>query len=65
MNDKKRGWLIFLAALGVMLGLLSSDLAKLQEWEMAYHPQFVASVFVHMSAVIAAFVGGKLIPTGE
>lgn len=62
MTEKRKGYLIFLAALGVMLGLISGNIAELQSWHEVFQPQFVASVFVHLSAVIAAFVGGKLVP---
>ena len=63
MNNKTAGWILGLAALGMMLGLMSGDVAKIKTWTDVFSPLFVADMFAHISAVIMAFIGGKLIPT--
>lgn len=59
---KASGWLIFIAAVGMMLGLLAGDVHSLNNWNDAFNTAFVAGVMTHISAVIAAFVGGNLVP---
>lgn len=59
---KASGWLIFIAALGMMLGLLAGDVSSLNHWNEIFYPSFIAGVMTHISAVIAAFVGGNLVP---
>jgi len=56
------GYIILIAALGMMSGLLSHDVASLQSLSEVTTPKFIASVMGHLSAVITAFVGGKIIP---
>ena len=63
MTPTRTGWIIFIAAVGAMLGLVSHDIAELETWSQATTPLFVSSMLAHLGAVIAAFVGGKLIPT--
>lgn len=57
------GYLILVAAIGMMCSLLAGDVARLDHWRDALDPAFVAGVMTHLGAVSAAFVGGKLIPT--
>ena len=63
MNNSTAGWTLGLAALAMMLGLMSGDIAKVKTWTDVTQPVFVADMCAHLSAVIMAFVGGKLIPT--
>ena len=63
MTNQFAGWGLGLAALGMMLGLVSGDIAKIKDWNDVFQPLFIADIMAHMSAVIMAFVGGKLIPT--
>jgi glycerol-3-phosphate acyltransferase PlsY len=56
------GWVIFVAAIGMMLGMLAVDIASLKAWSDMQTPVFVGTTLGHMAAVIAAFVGGKIIP---
>jgi hypothetical protein len=58
------GWLVFVAAIGMMLGLLSVDLTHLKGWNEATTPAFVGTALGRLAAVIGAFVAGKLIPAG-
>lgn len=60
-SDNSKGYILFIAALGVMFTLLSADLADLSNWDEVYSPRFVASAFSHIGTVIAAFVGGRLV----
>lgn len=63
MTNKFVGWGLGLAALGSMFGLMSADIKALQTWNEVFTPSFVGSMMAHLSVVIMAFVGGKLIPT--
>jgi hypothetical protein len=65
MTDTGKGYIIFIAALGMMLTLISADVSKLQEWGHVWTPSFVAQAFAHLGAVITAFIGGRLIPTKD
>lgn len=57
------GWLIGIAALGMMLSLMATEVSQLADWHAALTPKFVGEMLEHLSVVIGAFVGGKLIPT--
>lgn len=63
MTKTTAGWTLFIAALGMMAGLLSVDVMTLRNWDQAMTPMFIGSTLGHLSVVIAAFVGGKMIPT--
>ena len=65
MNQTATGWVVGAAALGLMFTLLAGDISQLKTWADATYPSFIAGVIAHLGAVIAAFVGGKLIPSGE
>ncbi len=56
------GWIVFIAALGMMFSLVAIDISQLPAWMDAAKPVFVGTMMGHLAAVIAAFVGGKLIP---
>lgn len=62
MNKTTTGWVLFVAAVGMMFGLLAVDIVVLKDWSAAATPVFVGTTMGHIAAVIAAFVGGKLIP---
>lgn len=62
MSKTTAGWIIFIAALGMMCSLMATDVGKLQDWNEAAKPAFVAVVMAHFGAVVTAFIGGKLIP---
>lgn len=62
-NNKTAGWILFIAALGVMCGLLADDVSALKSWHEATTPSFFGSILAHLGAVIGAFVGGRVIPT--
>lgn len=62
MTKTTTGWVIFLAAVGMMFGLLSVDIVALKDFNELYTPLFVGTFMGHVAAVITAFVGGKLIP---
>jgi hypothetical protein len=62
MNKTTAGWVVFVAAIGMMLGLLSVDVSQLKDLCEAYSPGFIGSTMGHISVVITAFIGGKLIP---
>jgi uncharacterized membrane protein YadS len=61
-NATTTGWIIFVAAVGMMFSMLAVDIASLREWSEMQTPVFVGTALGHVSAVIGAFIGGKLIP---
>jgi len=63
MTHTQTGWLLFLAAFGMILGLLAPEIGALADWAAVTAPSFVAKLLGHLAAVIGAFVGGRLIPT--
>jgi hypothetical protein len=62
MTQRQTGWVVFAAACGMMLGMLSVDVASLMNWGEIRTPVFVGTTLGHVGAVIMAFVGGNLIP---
>lgn len=62
MTPTATGWIIFIAALGMMCAFLAIDVANLKDWSQATTPEFVGSCLGHFGATITAFLGGKLIP---
>lgn len=62
MTKTTTGWVILLASVGMMFGLLSVDLLTLKEWSEVTTPTFVGTTIGHIAAVIAAFVGGRIMP---
>lgn len=63
MNRVSGGWLLFIAALGMMCTLLAVDISNFDTWKDGITPAFIGSSLGHIGTVIAAFIGGKLIPT--
>jgi hypothetical protein len=63
MTKTTTGWIIFVAAIGTMFSLLAVDISVLSDWNAAAKPAFIGTFIGHIGAVIAAFVGGKLIPS--
>lgn len=63
MDKTTAGWTTFIVSLGMMCGLMASDVGKLAKWSDAYSPAFVAIIMSHFAATIVAFLGGKMIPT--
>lgn len=62
MTSTTTGWVIFVAAVGMMFSLLAVDISALPSWDAAMKPVFVGTFIGHIGVVIAAFIGGKLIP---
>lgn len=56
------GWIVFVSAVGLMCGMVSIDVAALKNWSDMQTPLFIGTTVGHIGAVIAAFVGGKIIP---
>ncbi len=59
------GWIVFMAGLGMMCGMMAVDISQLHEFREAITPAFVGSSLGHFAAVVAAFVGGRIIPEGR
>ena len=63
MKQAHVGWMVGVAAAGMMFGLMGKEVAELTSWREVFAPSFVGEMLLHASVVIAAFVGGKLVPT--
>lgn len=63
MTNKLVGWSLGGAALAMMMGLMAADVKAIKDWSEVFTPVFVGTMMAHASAVIMAFLGGKLIPT--
>lgn len=63
MSNTTTGWTLFIAAMGMMLGLMAVDVSNLSNWNEIFTTAFIGTLMGHMSVVIMAFIGGKLIPT--
>jgi hypothetical protein len=59
------GWIVFIAGLGMMAGMMAVDISKMMEFGEALKPAFIGSLLGHFAAVVTAFCGGKLIPEGR
>lgn len=62
MTKTTTGWVLFIAALSMMFGLMAVDVSNLTEWRLVFSPGFIGSAMAHLSVVGISFVGGKLIP---
>lgn len=62
MTPKVTGWIIGIAAMGMMCTLLAGDISSLNSWSDVMYPSFVAGVLTHIGTVVGAFIGGNLIP---
>lgn len=65
MTNHQRGYVIFIAALGMMASLLAPEVAGLPSWSAALSPAFCGKALAHFAVVSAAFAGGRIIPTKE
>lgn len=64
MNESRTaGWVVFIAAMGMMAGLMAEDIRQLEEWSSIFKPSFLASILTHFAAVVTAFIGGRVIPS--
>lgn len=63
MSRSLTGWLLLVAMVGTMIGLVSADLKDVGQWAEVRTPQFVGAFFQHLSVVIGSFVAGQVVPT--
>jgi len=61
-HGKKPGNIVFLAALGMMAGLVAIDMRDLTSWNEVFTPIFIADLLAHFGTVVGAYVAGRLIP---
>lgn len=64
MKQEHAGAILVLAAAGMLATLLSVEIANLPNWHAVLAPAFVGKALAHVGAVLAAAVGGKLLPQG-
>ena len=62
MNQNTHGWVLFVAALGAVLGLVGHELSQVPSWTEASTTAFVGKAMGHVATVIASFVAGRLLP---
>ncbi len=62
MTNNTKGWIIFLGAIGMMLGLMSGDVRELESWSDMKSPLFISDMLAHIGVVIGAFLAGKIMP---
>lgn len=60
MSDKATAWLVVIAAVGMILGLVGTDLKQWGDWSPTFKPATIGQLLSHLSQVIAAFTGGVL-----
>lgn len=65
MTPTTKGWGLFLAALGIMAGLLGNDIMQMHDLGEVLSPAFIGSALIHLGTVIGAFMAGKIIPTAR
>ena len=65
MSQHTAGWIVFVAALGMLTGLVAVEVQSLEAWESAKTPVFIGKALFNFSTVVTAFVGGKLIPNSS
>lgn len=65
MNRTTTGMAFGLAAVGMTVGLLGSEIAQLQDWQPVLTPGFVGRSLMHLATVIAAYVSGQMVPTSD
>lgn len=63
MTRTTTGAIVFVAAIGTLVGLLGKEIAELHSWTQATSPAFIGGALMHVGAVIGAFVAGQVIPT--
>lgn len=56
------GQLAVLAALGMLVGLMASEVRGISSWAEATDPKFISAFMGHFSTVVAAFIAGRLLP---
>jgi hypothetical protein len=62
VTQTQSGWIIGIAALGMMCGLLAVDVSQFMTWSEALKPAFIGSALGHLAVVATAFAGGKIVP---
>lgn len=63
MTQQQTGWLLILAAAGMLAINVSDAFADLESWHGATTPQFFAVALKQTGMVIMAALGGKLLPS--
>lgn len=61
VSNETKGYVILIAAVGMLAGLIGAELAAMQAWE-PITPGLAGKLMMHVATVIAAFVSGKLMP---
>ncbi len=63
MTRSVSGLVLFVAALGMMAGLLGAEIAQLNNWDPVLTPAFLGKALIHIATVITAYISGQLVPT--
>ena len=62
MTYTQTGWLIALAAAGMLASLIGTEMASLHSWDEVWTVPFLGKTLLHIATVIGAWVSGKLMP---
>lgn len=62
-SNKVGGVIAVLAAVGLVLASVGSEIRELMDWAEVVRPSFIGSIIMHIAAAIGAFVGGQMLPT--
>lgn len=62
MTYTQTGWLIALAAAGMLAGLIGAEMASLHSWDEVFAVPFIGKSLLHVATVIGAWISGKLMP---
>lgn len=65
MTRTSTGQIVLLAALGMMAGLMATEVRELDSWAAITSPSFVGSLLAHFASIVAAYVSGQIVPTAE
>lgn len=63
MSRHTTGWMIFVAAFGLICIDIGNEIRQLENFPQGMvSGEFIGETLIHIGTVIGAFVGGKLIP---
>lgn len=65
MNRKSGGFIILIAAVGMLSGLIGNEISSLQSLAQITTTAFIGKTLIHISVVIGAYISGQMIPTAK
>lgn len=65
MDRKSGGFVVLIAAVGMLSGLLGNEISSLPTFAQVYTTAFIGKSLIHISTVIGAYIAGQMIPTAK